>query len=213
MSREPEHSNVQALNVQVKRREGLNRKRIAVLCGAALAVILIAGLAYLRYQNSHSAPFERNGTKQAVLFLERGTNQAHDAEYAAITRVTVDGEVRRPVFRDASFTGRIEVAWFDEQDIIKPNAARKAETMLVRGGITEVWLRQRPGGADSHAVPSVDLRYFFAQDDENEIVRVTLDDWRDGEEKTCWAVTGTEDVEQARKALENFLEAVQAQGI
>lgn len=193
--------------------EKVNKKYIIILSGSVVCtVFLIACLSWLRFRNFRTVPFEKNGTKPAVLFLDRGTAQAHDPEYVAVTRMTVDGEIRRPVFRPAVFTGKIEVDYFREQDIVQPNAAKKAESMSERDEITEIWMRLRSNGEGSHAVPSVDLKYYFKSGSENEIVCLSYSDWRDRTEKIWWAVAGTEDAEQARAVLEKFFDARRAQG-
>ena len=79
--------------------------------------------------------------------------------------------------------------------------------MSERDEITEIWMRLRSSGEGSHAVPSVDLKYYFKSGSENEIVCLSYSDWRDRTEKIWWAVAGTEDAEQARAVLEKFFDA------
>lgn len=179
----------------------MNRKRTFILCGiGVLAACFIGTLSYLRYRNFHTGPFEENGTKHAVLFQDYGkSEQEHELEYVAATELVVDGVVKRPVFGDVSFYGRIEVGYFRDEKVIVPCEAKNAAFVSETDGMTEIWFRERLVRSRNAAVPEVDLKYYYTEDYEIIYLR-----WNREQEYTYWIVTGEGEEEKARRVLEEF---------
>ena len=177
----------------------MNKQKIILCSFAAFFLCIFITLSYLRYRNFHTEPFARNGTKDAVLFLEKGNFNDHKLEFVDTTQVTIDGVITNPPFRDDFFTGTIKINYFlDGKIIIMP--VSKKHSIQTDGKMTRFFtayaLRDK---RDYRLFPNLYIRYFFLADQTSEVILLSSI-----KDEKYWIVTETTDEKLAQDILEEF---------
>lgn len=188
----------------------MNKQKIILCSFAAFFLCIFITLSYLRYRNFHTEPFTRNGTKDAVLFLEKGNFNDHKLEFVDTTQVTIDGVITNPPFRDDFFTGTIKINYFlDGKIIIMP--VSKKHSIQTDGKMTRFFTAYPLMDKQGRQLSSnIRMRYFFSVDQTNEIIKLSLIENNASTE--YWIVTETTDKKLAQDILEEFWRAT-ANGI
>lgn len=180
----------------------MNKQKIILCSFAAFFLCAFITLSYLRYHNFHTEPFTANGTKDAVLFLEKGNFNDHKLEFVDTTQVTIDGVITNPPFRNDFFTGTIKIDYFLDGEIrIMPIS--KKHSIHTDGKITRFFAAYPL--MDNHGrqlFSNIWMRYFFSVDQTNEIIKLSL--IKSDTSTEYWIVTETTDEKQARDILEEF---------
>ncbi len=177
----------------------MNKQKIILCSFAAFFLCIFITLSYLRYRNFHTEPFARNGTKDAVLFLEKGNFNDHKLEFVDTTQVTIDGVITNPPFRDDFFTGMIKIDYLFDGEIRIIPTPRKI-SIQTDGKMTRFFtayaLRDK---RDYRLFPNLYIRYFFLADQTSEVILLSSI-----KDEKYWIVTETTDEKLAQDILEEF---------
>ncbi len=181
----------------------LTKKR-AFVWGIALLVLFMIGMVFLLCQSFHPNPFQRNGTKEAIVFRDFGKDYSslHDLEYIGTTQVMINGEIKSPLFAEKKFQGMIDIAYFREQKIINSFEAMDV-AVDKNNGMERIVVYQHILGSKGQPLAGfpVDLRLFFHKEMPYEILKVS---WERRGDYVYWLVNGAGDEEEAKEALERF---------